>query len=106
MQLAETIATNKQVTIRYETLDVLNFDGSVCDPYKLILDKGTFDAISLMAGFGNDVRDKYVASVDSLLASDGSLVIATCNWTEEEITKHMSQSKKTKTPLSLRLASC
>ncbi len=58
--------------------------------YNLLLDKGTFDAISLMEDFGSAVRERYLKATSSLLKEDGLFLIATCNWTSEEITQHMA----------------
>lgn len=60
--------------------------------YDVILDKGTFDAITLMEGFGQVVRDRYVKNVSALLKENGHYIIATCNWTRNEIVQHMSAS--------------
>lgn len=57
--------------------------------YGVLLDKGTYDAISLMEGFGPSIRELYLKSTCDLLADGGTLVVVTCNWTSEEITKHM-----------------
>lgn len=74
-------------------MDVLNDAASVNDgslQYDLLLDKGTFDAISLMEDFGPAVRERYLKAASSLLKKDGLFVIATCNWTIDEIGKHMA----------------
>lgn len=74
-------------------MDVLS-EGSVDsedhDKYNLLLDKGTFDAISLMEDFGSAVRDRYLKATSSLLKDDGLFLIATCNWTIDEIEQHMA----------------
>lgn len=62
----------------------------------MLLDKGTYDAISLMEGFGPDVRERYLTATANLLKNDGLFVIATCNWTAEEITQHMATRKREK----------
>ena len=62
--------------------------------YDLLLDKGTFDAISLMEGFGTTVRDRYLKSTWNLLKKDGLFLITTCNWTSDEIVQHMATCKE------------
>jgi len=61
--------------------------------YDLVIDKGTFDAITLMEDFGPLVRERYINATRQLLKDDGLFLIATCNWTQEEIIQHMETSK-------------
>jgi hypothetical protein len=58
--------------------------------YDLLLDKGTFDAISLMEDFGSEIRERYLKTTCNLLKEDGLFLITTCNWTCEEIVQHMA----------------
>lgn len=58
--------------------------------YKVLLDKGTFDAISLMENFGSSMRERYLKTTDNLLEDDGFFLIVTCNWTTDEIVQHMA----------------
>lgn len=58
--------------------------------YDLLLDKGTFDAISLMEDFGSAVRERYLKATQNLLKKDGLFLIASCNWTIDEIGQHMA----------------
>lgn len=60
--------------------------------FDIILDKGTFDAISLAPAEAGDFekRDKekanlYVKYMAQLLVSGGTLLITSCNWTEQEL---------------------
>lgn len=74
-------------------MDVLSDD--LADPhdhmkYDLLLDKGTFDAISLMEDFGSAIRERYLKTTCSLLKENGLFLITTCNWTSEEIVHHMA----------------
>ncbi|KAI8059327.1 S-adenosyl-L-methionine-dependent methyltransferase [Gongronella butleri] len=63
--------------------------------FGLVLDKGTFDAISLdpaqqeaqeqgRAG----PRDTYVSAARQLMRDDGKFLITSCNWTMDELIKH------------------
>ena len=56
--------------------------------FDIVLDKGTFDAISL-AGDARDTRvcERYPDIVRQLIRNGGFLVITSCNWTEEELVK-------------------
>lgn len=42
-----------------------------------------------MEGFGATVRDRYVKNVCALLKDNAHFVIATCNWTKDEIVQQM-----------------
>jgi len=91
VDLANAIATNRKISITYKTLDILNTaaDRTGEKKYNLLLDKGTYDAISLMEDFGPALRHQYLSATSEMLAEDGLFLIATCNWTREEIVKHM-----------------
>lgn len=80
----------------FESLDLLDLDNLTSfisrhisgEPhgFKLLLDKGTYDAISL-AKHTDDSKPSsvYVESVNKLLCEDGILLITSCNWTEQEL---------------------
>ena len=56
--------------------------------FDVVLDKGTFDAISLSAetdGRGRRVCEGYRDRVEALVRKGGVLVVTSCNWTEEEL---------------------
>jgi len=55
--------------------------------WDLILDKGTYDAISLMDNDaqGNVPLDKYPPRVATLLKPGGHFLITSCNFTEDEL---------------------
>ena len=61
------------------------------------MDKGTYDAISLCPDNARCKRRKYIDNVADLLGTDvnekGLLIITSCNWTEEELTKHFQDRK-------------
>ncbi|KAK1827247.1 protein-lysine N-methyltransferase EFM4 [Podospora conica] len=71
--------------------DVLNgpFDGAVgAGEWDLVLDKGTFDAISLSGerdASGRRICEGYGERVVRLLRAGGKFVVTSCNWTEEEL---------------------
>jgi len=91
VELADAIATNRKAAITYKTLDLLSdaADNIGHQKYNLLLDKGTYDAISLMEDFGPTLRQRYLSTTSEMLEEDGLFLIATCNWTREEIIKHM-----------------
>jgi EEF1A lysine methyltransferase 2 len=95
------------VKIRFEVLDLLNDDPrkqdwwptSVNDKYgnasgfDLVLDKGTFDAISLssetidVGGRLKRIHEVFPRITVSLVNPGGFFLITSCNWTEEEVIK-------------------
>lgn len=94
--------------ISFETLDLIHDDptsGSAPQPwwpseaggFDLVLDKGTFDAISLssstvrgpvgVAGGERRVCEVYPAKVARMVRPGGFLLVTSCNWTEEEVVR-------------------
>lgn len=59
--------------------------------WDVVLDKGTFDAISLSSetdpATGRRVSEKYRARVLPLVREGGLFLVTSCNWTEEELHK-------------------
>ncbi|KAI8988419.1 S-adenosyl-L-methionine-dependent methyltransferase [Mycotypha africana] len=103
IKLAKAVAKERGLDwIRYDAVDFLtnpNWAGSM--KYKLILDKGTYDAISLhpdqvtakKEGLPGP-REKYVESVRQLIdPKDGYFLISSCNWTKEELIENFKQCK-------------
>ncbi|KAG2205009.1 hypothetical protein INT47_002633 [Mucor saturninus] len=94
--LAKAIAKDRELEwIQYEAVDFLSepdwFVGKHT-PFRLVLDKGTYDAISLhpdqvqakkdgVAG----PREKYVESVHRMIDPQGLFLITSCNWTKDEL---------------------
>ncbi|KAJ5574237.1 S-adenosylmethionine-dependent methyltransferase [Penicillium hispanicum] len=64
--------------------------------FDIVLDKGTFDAISL-AGDAKDRRvcERYPDIVRRLVRRGGFLVVTSCNWTEEELVKWFTGAGET-----------
>lgn len=80
--------------IRFEEWDILNAepgDWFSEDGFDIVLDKGTFDAISLSdesEGDGNGVKrvcERYPRIAAGLVRKGGFLVVTSCNWTETEL---------------------
>lgn len=56
--------------------------------FDVVLDKGTFDAVSLCDEVderGRRVCEGYAARVERLVRKGGLVVVTSCNWTEEEL---------------------
>ena len=67
------------------------------DTYKgkihLAMDKGTFDAICLNPNMSvESSRKKYIQALINLLAPNGMFLIASCNWTRDELLKFFEHS--------------
>jgi EEF1A lysine methyltransferase 2 len=85
-------------TIDFDVFDLLNDSpqGEAWWPassgFDLVLDKGTFDAISLSAeailgsdGTARKPAELYPSKIASLTKSNGYFLITSCNWTEAEV---------------------
>jgi SAM-dependent methyltransferase len=56
--------------------------------FDIVLDKGTFDAISLSAETdtsGRRLCESYCSQIKPLIREGGLFIITSCNWTEEEL---------------------
>ena len=63
-------------------------DGKNADGWDVVLDKGTFDAISLSEEKderGRRIFEGYKERVVPLIRNGGILLVTSCNWTEEEL---------------------
>ncbi|KAL3474184.1 methyltransferase domain-containing protein [Aspergillus californicus] len=79
--------------IRFEEWDILGHtpgDNLPWFPYgqggfDIVLDKGTFDAVSLMVE--KSECERYPAIAGGLVRKGGFLIVTSCNWTEEELVR-------------------
>lgn len=72
----------------YDTLNPTTLPQSPRDGFDVLLDKGTFDAISLSSETdtsGRRICELYSHCILPLLKPDGIFLITSCNWTEEEL---------------------
>lgn len=91
VQLARRIAEEKglESDITFKVWDILNGCGEKGEEQELgqwdiVLDKGTFDAVSLSGVAG--AEERYVRRVEELVKKEGMVLVTSCNWTEAEIT--------------------
>ena len=63
--------------------------------WSVVVDKGTFDAISLNED-AKSQKKTYVKNMATLLSDNGLLILTSCNWTEEEILAQFKQRKYVK----------
>jgi SAM-dependent methyltransferase len=67
------------------------------DSYDLILDKGTFDAISLSAdttASGERIGQSFPGRVANMLKPGGLFLITCCNWTTDELIQRLTTPSK------------
>lgn len=82
----EVSATEKDETLSWFPYSRGGFD--------IVLDKGTFDAISL-AGDAKETRvcERYPDIARQLIRAGGFLMVTSCNWTEEELVHWFTASE-------------
>lgn len=96
IQLASQIAQSRSLTnVTFSEWDLINgppltsiLQTSSTHTFDVVLDKGTFDAISLSDATdaaGRRICEGYRARVLPLLPKGGLFLITSCNWTEEEL---------------------
>jgi EEF1A lysine methyltransferase 2 len=106
VRLAQELGKNREgcQDIRFERMDIIRDDPSKQewwheDGFDLVLDKGTFDAISLsdevIGSLGGDdlqagqapdrVHTLYPSRALNMVKSGGFLLVTSCNWTQEEL---------------------
>ncbi|KAG0418038.1 hypothetical protein HPB47_005167 [Ixodes persulcatus] len=94
VDLAKELAAKEDVAISFEVADILEdaFPSGHClsKTYDVVLDKGTYDAISLSPDEPAAKRQRYLELVARLLPVDGRLVIVSCNWTRDELLSHFA----------------
>jgi len=92
VNLAKLIAAENNLSIEYETCDILNEESlDALYQYDVCLDKGTYDAISLNPNDARHQRSRYLASVRRLIRPAGLFVITSCNWTQDELLEQFKQ---------------
>jgi len=81
--LAQQIAEKENVPIHFQVDDILNT--KITDRYHIVMDKGTFDVVSLFPEPLEPMK-KYSQAVFNLLDSDPSyFIITSCNFTHQEL---------------------
>ncbi|CEL02795.1 hypothetical protein ASPCAL03958 [Aspergillus calidoustus] len=93
---ADADAEEEWEEIRFEEWDILNSGDDLASekldwfPYgkggfDIVLDKGTFDAVSLMVE--KSECERYPGIAADLVRKGGFIVVTSCNWTEEELVR-------------------
>ncbi|KAL5003791.1 methyltransferase domain-containing protein [Aspergillus recurvatus] len=88
--------------IRFEECDILNCQEDLQSKkvpwflydkggFDIVLDKGTFDAVSLMVE--KSECERYPGIAGGLVRKGGFLIVTSCNWTEEEIVRWFTSAE-------------
>lgn len=79
---------NNLPNVKLQVCDIL--DNTLPCDFKIVHDKGTYDAISLNPENPAEKRQKYMENVHRILSPGGYLVLTSCNWTREELVNHFT----------------
>jgi EEF1A lysine methyltransferase 2 len=88
---AEEEVVESSTPISFEEHDILSRNPPsqmMGSGFDVVLDKGTFDAISLSSErdvAGRRICETYGSSVEPLVRDGGLFIITSCNWTENEL---------------------
>jgi EEF1A lysine methyltransferase 2 len=115
IQLARTLAhryastdpENRCADIQFQVLDLIHSDPATqpwwpsdAGGFDLVLDKGTFDAISLSSetitcpdGHQRRVCQVYPSKVVGMVKQGGFFLLTSCNWTEDEVVHWFTDTK-------------
>lgn len=84
-------AVESSTPVSFEEHDILSRtlpSHMMCGGFDVVLDKGTFDAISLSSErdvAGRHICETYCSFVKPLIRDGGLFIITSCNWTEIEL---------------------
>lgn len=92
VKLAEAVASSQNLDIKFETCDILADSEQPLGgrKFKVVLDKGTYDAISLNPENAGGKRKQYIDAVNNMLDHEGIFVLTSCNWTQAELKDHFN----------------
>ncbi|XP_052861015.1 EEF1A lysine methyltransferase 2 [Anopheles cruzii] len=86
IELAKAICRDQELCIEYRVVDLMSDAETVAlGLFKVVHDKGTYDAISLHPDDAKTMRQRYINNVQRLLRQDGLFILTSCNWTESEL---------------------
>ncbi|XP_045164692.2 EEF1A lysine methyltransferase 2-like [Mercenaria mercenaria] len=70
--------------------------------YKVVLDKGTYDAVSLMPGDSVAARKQYLQTVKEIMGAESLFSITSCNWTKEQLLDFFKEDFKLEAQIPFR----
>ena len=92
VELCRTLAANRGIpeeAMKFRLWDIMDSEAhESLGVHDVVLDKGTFDAISLSQAtdrLGKRICEGYSKRVEPLIKEDGLLLVTSCNWTESEL---------------------
>ncbi|XP_058460109.1 EEF1A lysine methyltransferase 2 [Malaya genurostris] len=92
VELAQAISKDQDVHITYKVADLLDKSNvTSLGTFKVVHDKGTYDAISLHPEDSKSMRQIYICNVHQLLQTDGLFILTSCNWTQMELVKSFEE---------------
>lgn len=93
IDLANEVLKENKVASKLQVCDIISDNHGLSKNYfKIVHDKGTYDAISLHPEDPVAKRDTYIKNTYDILAEDGYLILTSCNWTKEELLNHFKNS--------------
>lgn len=93
IQLANSIVNEQNIqNITLKEFDFLTDDVKDLPTFLLVLDKGTYDVIS-MNDESKEKRNRYKENIINLLQPNGMFLIVSCNWTQQELNEQFSDGK-------------
>ncbi|KAK2584080.1 hypothetical protein KPH14_006524 [Odynerus spinipes] len=92
IDLANEILKENNVIAKLQVCDILDSEnhGLLLNYFKVVHDKGTYDAISLHPEDPASKRKNYIKNIYDILKPEGYLVLTSCNWTKEELLLHFN----------------
>ncbi|KAM7541282.1 hypothetical protein Aperf_G00000033613 [Anoplocephala perfoliata] len=109
INLANKLASKHELSCKvcYMCVNILSLDSvkefcaSSFAAYDVAIDKGTFDAITLIpddtdpSKISEKVRDIYVQNIHHLLLPNGTFMITSCNWSADELLNEFERPQTT-----------
>ena len=88
--------------VSFKLYDIFNprpTAGMLAGGFDVLLDKGTFDAVSLSSdrdANGKRLSESYPEKIKHLIRVGGILIITSCNWTEDELSSWFTKDTSSK----------
>ncbi|CAG7728851.1 unnamed protein product [Allacma fusca] len=87
VELCRAVCQDNGFAANIKVFDLVDGPIDELGTYDVCIDKGTYDAISLIPSSSQtQARNKYLDNVVSLMTGDSIFILASCNWTMAELT--------------------